>query len=83
MIRQGDCFSKDRAGRLVDDAFSWWRDGWGGWWGNAAGPPVGPTPASQTGFLGLDLGQGVGNRQLRWLVLSVDDMALCAVWSGQ
>jgi hypothetical protein len=44
---------------------------------------VGPTPASQTGFLGLDLGQGVGNRQLRWLVLSVDDMALCAVWSGQ
>jgi hypothetical protein len=61
LIRQGDCFSKHRTDRFVHDAGSLVRDGFGGLWGSAAGPPVGTAPAGQTGFVGLGLGQGVGD----------------------
>jgi hypothetical protein len=46
---------------LVHDAGSLVRDSLGGLGGSAAGPPASTMLASQTGFLGLDLGQGVGD----------------------
>jgi hypothetical protein len=45
----------------VHDAGSLVGDGSGGLWGSVAGPPASTMLAGQTGFLGLGLGQGVGD----------------------